>query len=197
MRLQSSLSHHILSPDPHWGRRIAARRRSGRSVGAVPCVTIAVTDADVGAFQHRYYFKKHGAQLPPKVWKEFRGMNTQVRLNAGDVHARSFYQVRLQDDGAPTHKNVHNTLVLGGSLPDPRNDSALTEFGTTNADGFQVAFVDNRESNDFQGKIAILQLLRHGRERCGHRRRCQVLGQLQGGLQPPGKHRELVRSGSR
>ncbi|CAE6969951.1 unnamed protein product [Symbiodinium sp. CCMP2456] len=119
----------------------------------MPCVTLAVTDADVGAFQHRYYFKKHGAQLPPKVWKEFRGMNMQVRLNQGDVHARSFYQVRLQDDGTPTPKNIHNTLVLGGSLPDPRNDSALSEFGTTNADGFQVAFVDNRESNDFQGKM--------------------------------------------
>ena len=163
----------------------------------MPCVTITVTDADVGAFQHRYYFKKHGAQLPPKVWREFRSMNMQVRLNHGDVHARSFYQVRLQDGGAPTPKNIHNTLVLGGSLPDPRNDSALREFGTTNADGFQVAFVDNRESNDFQGRTPYSSCFAIVRERCGHRGCCQVSGQLQGTLRRPGKHRELVRSGSR
>ena len=77
-----------------------------------------------------------------------------------------------------------------------RNESALREFGTTNADGFQVAFVDNRESMLFPRQDAILPLLRHGGERCGHRGRCQVFGQLQGTLQLPGKHRELVRSRS-
>ncbi|CAE7380537.1 unnamed protein product [Symbiodinium natans] len=117
----------------------------------MPYEKIAVTDADVGAFQHRYYFKKHGAQLPPKVWKEFKALRRQVHLNEGDVHARSFYQVRLQDDGAPTPKNVSNTLVLAGSYG--LNDSALTEFGTTNTDGFQVAMVDNTESNDFRGRL--------------------------------------------